>query len=129
MVAWERVSDYSKRTGCSSILPPAQATAGELLQLSQTLQDKNGADAKKQEEMGAKERPGTPRSRGMYCEAFPNESRKGRVSECCVEATQNVWSEPELNTPGGMLCSCTGKLKKCLSLYAVCFLEYLCTQI
>lgn len=90
MVAGERVSDYSKRPGCSSIPPLAQASSSEQLELSQTLQDKNGADARKQEEMGAKERPGTLRGRGTYCEVFPNESRKGRVSECCVEATQNV---------------------------------------
>lgn len=53
---------------------------GEWLELSQTLRDKNGADARKQEEMGAKERPGTLRSRGMHYEVFQNESKKGRVS-------------------------------------------------
>lgn len=73
-----------------SSIPRLRVEPGERLVLSQTLRDQNGADARKQEEMGAKERPGTLRSRGTHYEAFPNESRKGRVSECCVETTRNV---------------------------------------
>lgn len=89
MVAGEWVSDYSKRPGPSSI-PRLRLERANERELSQTLRDQNGADARKQEEMGAKERPGTLRSRGTHYEVFPNESRKGRVSECSVETTRNV---------------------------------------
>lgn len=55
-----------------------------------TLWDKNGANARKQEEMGGKERPGTQRSRGMHYEVFPIENWKDHVNDCFAEMTQNV---------------------------------------
>lgn len=74
-MAGEWVSDYSKRPGRSSI--PQLKPGGANNWSSHRHSDKNGADARKQEEMGAKERPGTLRSRGMHCEVSLNESRKG----------------------------------------------------
>lgn len=88
MVAGERVSDYSKRPGRSSIPRLRRERVNDWSFHRHS--DKNGADARKQEEMEAKERPGTLRSRGTHYEVLPNESRKGRVSECCVEKTRNV---------------------------------------
>lgn len=85
MVAGEWVSDYSKRPSRSSI-PRLRREQVDWSSHRQP-RDKNGADARKQEVMGAKERPGTLRSIGLHYEVFPNESRKGHVSKCCVEAS------------------------------------------
>ncbi|KAK1901761.1 tRNA (guanine-N(7)-)-methyltransferase non-catalytic subunit TRM82 [Dissostichus eleginoides] len=81
MVAGEWVSDYSKRPGRSSI-PRLGLKRVKEWSSRRHSETKNGADARKQEEMGAKERPGTQRSRGTHYEVFSNASRKGRVSEC-----------------------------------------------
>lgn len=90
MVAGEWVSDYSKRPGRSSIplLRPGEVNNWS----SHRHSDKIGADARKQEEMGAKEVSGTLRSRGTHYEVSPNESRKPCQRVFCRNNAKGVKS-------------------------------------
>lgn len=100
MVAGERVSDYSKRFGYPLILQ-LEARATEWLELSQTQWDKNGADARKQKETGAKERPGTREAAEVCARGSLStwkSDRKGCVRERCSGTQKYVWRDPELSS-------------------------------
>ncbi|KAK5872895.1 hypothetical protein PBY51_013553 [Eleginops maclovinus] len=89
MVAREWVSDYSKRPGRSSI-PRLRLKRVKEWSFRRYLETKVEPMQGNRKRWGAKERPGTQTSRGTHYTVFPNESRKGGVSERSVDATRNV---------------------------------------
>lgn len=109
MVAGDQVSDYSKRPGRSSILGLRLERVNDLS--SHRLWDKKWSWCKETGE----EMEGARRGQGHWeAEARTMKSlrmRVGRALSASVVARWNVWSEPELSTPGETLCSwSSGKL-------------------